>query len=412
MSEIIEEKYKKSKLGLIPSDWGLKTLKELTTKIGDGLHTTPVYSDNTKFYFINGNNLINNKIVINDKTKCVDENEFLKHKKLLNSSTILLSINGTIGNIAFFNNEKVVLGKSAAYLNVQSNFSKDYLAYQLQTYNINNLFKRVSTGTTIKNLGLKEIQKIKIPVPPLKEQQKIAQILSQWDEAIETIQTLINQLQLRKKGLMQSLLSGKKRLAGFSDKWEEFQFGNLLKDVKRPVDWNDEELYDLISVRRRSGGLFFRESLYGHQILTKKLKTAKSGDFLISKMQIVHGASGLVTKEFDGAKISGSYLSLRAIDETKTDINFINWLSKTSYFYYQTLISSYGVHIEKMTFNFKLFQKSRIKMPSLEEQKRIVEILEAAQSEILHQEDKLKQLRVSKKGLMQQLLTGKKRVKL
>ena len=310
--------------------------------------------------------------------------------------------------------EGALLNQNAVILrSLEGKVNQHYLFHNFKLKKYLNFIETIVRGNANQvSITLKELFNYKISLPPLKEQQKIAQILSQWDEAIETTQNLIEQLQLRKKGLMQELLSGKKRLAGFSEEWEEFQFGELLQDVKRPVKWDDKELYDLISVRRRSGGLFFRESLYGNQILTKNLKTAKSGDFLISKMQIVHGASGLVTKEFNNAKISGSYLSLRVIDENKTDINFINWLSKTPYFYYQTLISSYGVHIEKMTFNFKLFLKSKTRLPSIIEQRKIVEILESAQSEIIHQEDKLKQLKVSKKGLMQQLLTGKKRVKI
>src|SRR5690606_11452529 len=144
-------------------------------------------------------------------------------------------------------------------------------------------------------------------IPTIPEQQKIAEILSTWDQAISTTQKLIDELKLRNKGLAQQLLTGKKRLKGFESKWKKYHYSDILKKVKRPVKWDDKELYNLISVRRRSGGIFYRDALYGHQIKVKNLNTAKTGDFLFSKMQIVHGASALVTPEFDGAKISGSY---------------------------------------------------------------------------------------------------------
>ncbi len=94
-------------------EWEEKTLDNLTTKISDGIYTTPNYDDSGEYYFINGNNLIDGKICIDEKTKKVSAEEYIRHKKDLGESTILLSINGTIGNIAKYENEKVVLGKSA-----------------------------------------------------------------------------------------------------------------------------------------------------------------------------------------------------------------------------------------------------------------------------------------------------------
>ena len=255
------------------------------------------------------------------------------------------------------------------------------------------------------------VKLINIPAPPLPEQRAIADCLSTWDRAIQTLTQLIAQRELRKKWLMQQLLTGKKRLPGFGGEWSTWSFKEILKEVKRPVSWNDEQLYDLISVRRRSGGLFHRESLYGHQIKTKNLRTAKSGDFLISKMQIVHGASGLTTNKFDGMKISGSYIAVRARNEDILNTEFLNWYSRLPHFYHQCYISSYGVHIEKMTFDFKLFLKEEIKLPSIDEQTAIAQVLHRADHEITLLNQKLTHLQDQKKGLMQQLLTGKKRLK-
>ena len=80
-------------------------------------------------------------------------------------------------------------------------------------------------------------------------------------------------------------------------------------------------------------------------------------------MQIIHDASALVEEEFDGLNISGSYIALRIDNPRKLYVNFFNWLSKTPYFYHLTYLASYGVHIEKMTFNLRLFLKSEIKIP-------------------------------------------------
>ena len=96
--------YKDSHLGKIPGDWEVKELEKITEKIGDGLHGTPEYVSSSEYYFINGNNLKDGLVQINADSKCVSKEEYLKHKKELKYKTILLSINGTIGSIAFYKN--------------------------------------------------------------------------------------------------------------------------------------------------------------------------------------------------------------------------------------------------------------------------------------------------------------------
>ena len=108
----------------------------------------------------------------------------------------------------------------------------------------------------------------------------------------------------------------------------------------RSIKFDDNAVYDLISVRRRSGGIFRRGELVGHNIKTKQMYIAKKGDFLISKMQVVHGASALVEEKFDGLNISGSYIALSIENHRKLDVNFFNWLSKTPYFYHLTFLAS------------------------------------------------------------------------
>lgn len=188
-------------------DWVEKTIANITTKVSDGIHTTPIYNDDGKYYFINGNNLINNKIVFDINTKRVSENEYLKHKKDLGSGTILLSINGTIGNIAFYSDEKVLLGKSACYINCdESKVLKIFLANQIKTNRVLTFFNSQLTGAVIKNLSLKTIKETIIYLPAnIEEQQKIATVLSSVDELIVAQREKIETLKEHKKGLMQGL---------------------------------------------------------------------------------------------------------------------------------------------------------------------------------------------------------------
>jgi len=288
----------------------------------------------------------------------------------------------------------------------------DYKKYCFRSKFVRNQIIKGGQGAVRSNIGQEDLANVKLPLPPLPEQKAIAHILGLIDKAINLNNQIITQKELRKKWLMQQLLMGKKRLPGFEGECTEYDYNELLKVVKRPVLWNDQELYKLISVRRRSGGLFHRESLYGHQIKTKDLRTAYTGDFLFSKMQILHGASGLVTEEFNGMKISGSYIAVISKNPELLHMEFFNWIAKMPYFYHQTYISSFGVHIEKMTFDFESFLSLSLKLPSIKEQAAIVSVLQVADKEILLLKSKLAYLKEQKKGLMQVLLTGKKRLKI
>ena len=136
------------------SEWKTYKLIDVAERIGDGLHGTPEYDENGEYYFINGSNLINGKIVVSSNTKRVNETEYLKHKKALSENTILLGINGTIGNVALYQNEQCILGKSVAYINVKSDFDKQFIRYVLTNEHFQRFIKTNASGTTIKNVGL------------------------------------------------------------------------------------------------------------------------------------------------------------------------------------------------------------------------------------------------------------------
>ena len=169
-----------------PSEWKTYKLSDITSRIGDGLHGTPKYDENGEFYFINGSNLVNGKIVINSNTQKVNKTEFDKHKKDLSDRTILLGINGTIGNVALYNNEKCILGKSAAYLNIKNSFDKQFVRYVLTNEHFQNFIKTNASGTTIKNVGLGLLREYEFTAPKDKNTQTaIAQILTSLDDKIE-----------------------------------------------------------------------------------------------------------------------------------------------------------------------------------------------------------------------------------
>ena len=164
-------------LGEIPEGWDVVRLKKITEKIGDGIHATPQYVDISEYYFINGNNLIKGSICLNDKAKNVSKSEYRKYKLELNEKTVFLSINGTIGNVAKYSGEKVILGKSICFIKCKEVLNPNFLFYVLQSTSINEYFTFELTGTTIYNLSLESVRKTPIPLPTVLEQKKIVNLL-------------------------------------------------------------------------------------------------------------------------------------------------------------------------------------------------------------------------------------------
>ena len=407
--------YKDSAVGIIPQKWEVKALGEAYKLQGGYAFKSELFVDSgIPIVRISNLPMDSNTVDIAD---CVyyPYTEIIKEQFVIKQGMLLIAMSGaTTGKTAIYRNADV------AYLNQRvgmfcsksDNITYNYLLQLVQSPLYSNALKPLLIAGAQPNIAPTDVENMKFPIPPMAEQRKIAEILGVWDEAIEKQSRLIEKLELRKRALMQRLLTGRTRLPGFTTPWQKCLYSDILKEVKRTMTWDDNEEYDLISVKRRSGGLFHRDRLLGKDIKTKNLRPAKCGDFLISKMQIVHGASGLVTEEFDEMKISGSYIALVARNGDMVDMKFINWYSKTPYFYHQTYVSSYGVHIEKMTFDLESFMSMNIMLPPFPEQKAIAEVLTAADNEIATHRKKLDAFRLQKRGLMQQLLTGKTRVKI
>lgn len=405
----LSKSHKHSPYGWIPNDWEIQELGKIA-KVKRG-RFSPRPRNDPKFYggtipFVQTSDVALSDGRVSAFSQTLND-EGLKVSVLFPKGTILMTIAANIGHCAILEID-MACPDSLVGIFCNKGINNDYLNYFLKQ--IQKRLEYIAPGAQ-KNINVEFLNPLLVIIPPFEEQKAIASILNCWDKAILKTQSVIFQKELSQKWLMQNLLTGKKRLEGFSEEWKQYTYEKLLKVVKHPVKWNDNELYNLISVRRRSGGIFLREALYGHQIKVKDLRDVEEGDFLFSKMQILHGASALVTKEFAGAKISGSYIAVVPKDHAILNMEFFSWYTKDPYFYHQTYISSYGVHIEKMTFDFETFLSLEMKLPSKEEQAAITNVLKTADTEIQILKAKLEKLKEQKKGLMQLLLTGKKRLK-
>lgn len=161
-------------------------ISDFLENYGDGIHGTPNYDDeNGTVYFINGNNLVNGKIQINANTLKITEEEANKIKRDLNEKTLLLSINGTLGNIALYNHEKITLGKSACFLNVKEEKDKIFLKYVLSTKEFKKYMQLVATGSTIKNLAPSQVANYEFELKDNVDKYKVSNLLSSIDNKIE-----------------------------------------------------------------------------------------------------------------------------------------------------------------------------------------------------------------------------------
>lgn len=175
--------------------WKKVTIEECVDILGDGLHGTPKYTKDGEYAFINGNNFVDGKIFIKPDTKKVDFLEFEKYKKSLNDRTIFVSINGTLGRVATYNNEKIVLGKSACYFNVKNQINKDFIFYVVSSNKFKRYMEIHATGTTIKNFSLKQMRNYSFLLPDIETQNKIATILKTIDSKIENNNKINNNLE-------------------------------------------------------------------------------------------------------------------------------------------------------------------------------------------------------------------------
>jgi len=274
----------------LPNNWHVLELKELIDKkrsIRYGIVQPGEYDENGR-YMVRGQDYSFGWVEPDNLFKVSDVIESKYKNARLKTGDIILTIvgagTGTVAIVPEWLDGANCTQTTARIAIEPSKADSLFCYYYLSSDKGKKLTYQNIKGGAQPGLNCGDIEYFEIILPTLPEQKAIAQVLSTADAAIHTTERLIAQKELRKKWLMQQLLTGKKRLKGFGGEWKEHSYEKILKVVKRNFAWDENELYKLISVRRRSGGIFYREALYGHQILVKTLRTANEGDFLFSKM--------------------------------------------------------------------------------------------------------------------------------
>ena len=354
-------------------EWKEHKLEDITAEIGDGIHATPIYDDNGTFYFVNGNNISEYGIIITATTQKVTEEEALRNNaSALNSYSILLSINGTVGNVALYKNESIMLGKSACYINVSSNINRNYIFYYLMMPKCQFYFTSELTGTTIKNLSLKSVRKTKVLLPNANEQSKIARLFDAINERIATQNKSIDKLQSLIKGIAQNIVRNNKPNVRLSEclesKSSTLQESDVCEQGTYPV--------------------------YGANGIVGYLDNYNTEG---EAVYIIKDGSGVGTVSYVKGKCSatGTLNTLQA--KEGYSLQYLYYLLKVFNFEpYKT-----GMAIPHIY--FKDYGKAKVFCPSYTEQLRYARLLSAIDNKLSIEQNILTELRLQKQYLLRQM---------
>ncbi len=391
MSEI-KQGYKQTKVGIIPEDWEIVKLGKLTT-VETG--KTPLRSN--KQFWDNGTinwattTEVNETYIVSTNEKITNQAVAELKMKILPINTILLAMYGqgkTRGKVALLRIESTI-NQAFASIKPNKNYSTNFIFNYLdKSYE---KIRDLSHGSNQDNLNLDIVKALQIPLPPLKEQEKIAEILTTWDEAITKQIELLEAKELQKKGLMQKLLRGEVRFSGFSDEWEEVRLGEICKITTGKLNAN--------AMVENGEYTFF----------TCARDTYKIDEFAFDTEALLvsgNGANVGYIHYFNGK--FNAYQRTYVLDGFKHNIFLIKYLLDK---YLSLQISREKNEGNTPYITLPTLTKMKLKLPSFSEQQKIAEVLSLADDELNLLKKELAESNQQKKGLMQKLLTGEVRIK-
>ena len=330
---------------------------------------------------------------------------------LHDGETVCIGRKGTI-NKPFYYNGPIWTVDTLFYTHNFQSVLPRYVGYLFDSID----WMRYNEATGVPSLTAKTISNIKKAVPPLTEQRKIVDILGAWDEAIEKQSRLIEKLELRKRALMQRLLTGRTRLPGFTSPWQKVKLGEIGK-FDKGVGVPKEKI-----VSEGCKAITYGEIYTKYDYVIKDFASYIDSDTAQTSKQI---SSGAIIFAGSGETLEDIGKCVAFIDNDKAyaggDIIIFNPSIEVDSLVLSYILNSPVAIAQKRRYGqghsvVHIYQKDlariEFELPSLPEQKAIAEVLTTADDEIATHRKKLDALRLQKRGLMQQLLTGKTRVKI
>jgi type I restriction enzyme, S subunit len=390
--------YKHTPLGWIPEEWEIHDLGNLITIIsGDSPANYQLFSTG-KYPYIKVEDLNNN-----DKYQIVSREYSNEEKRTIPTGSTIFPKRGA----AILNN-KVRISSVPLYMDSNlmaiypsnGKVDNEFLYYKIKQ----KALYKIADTSTIPQINNKHIIPLRFELPKIKEQRSIAAILSTWDEAITITQQIIAQLQQRNKGLMQQLLSGKKKLKGFDADWKEVLLGDVF------TERNETGYINLNLLSIGSMGVYPQSQSEKRDISNtdkSKYKRICSGDIGYNTMRMWQGRSALSSME---GIVSPAYTIVTPKDQQHSE--FYTYLFKLPSVVNKFYRNSQGLVEDTLNCKFKDLAIVKVEVPVYNEQVAIAQVIQKATDGVKLYEQKLAALQQQKKGLMQKLLTGEVRVKI
>ena len=385
--------YKQTELGLIPEDWEVKKLG----KVGE-IDKKSLNSNTDKEYefdYISLSDVDSDQFSIKT-SKQKFKNAPSRARRIVKKGDVLLStVRPNLEGFTIIRDEvkDLIASTGFAVITSKNELHNEYLFNFLFSNIIKRQFHKLLVGSNYPAINSSDVENLKIPLPPLQEQKKIADCLSTCDSAIEKQSQLINVLTQRKKALMQQLLTGKKRLPGFEGKWKEVKLGEIC-EIKKGSQINKIELSSNLGFPVINGGIEPSGYYDDWNVAENTITISEGGNSC--------GFINFIKEKF----WSGGHCYTLQNLKININKNFLFYFLKNS----ENQIMKLRVGSGLPNIQQKDIKNFEILLPKIEEQTAIAEILATADRELTLQKEKLVQLQTQKKGLMQVLLTGKKRL--
>lgn len=408
--------FQMTKLGWIPDDWEIESLGKLGETL-NGLTYSPNDIHEDGILVLRSSNVQKRQVVFEDNVYVKVQDE--KFNKVHENDILICVRNGSrslIGKNALITKEAEGLA-FGAFMSIYRSPLNKYIIHLLDTdLYYGEIHKNL--GATINSINGSDLRKFKFPIPPKRERDKIAQILSAWDQVISDTQNLVEQLKSRKKGLMQQVFKGKIRLkkkdgSSFPN-WKKENLGYYLKVSGKK---NSELVFNNDNVLSVSGeyGIVNQIELQGRSFAGASVANygvVETGDIVYTKSPLKANPYGIF-KVNKGP--TGIVSTLYAVYKCKPTVNgeFVDYyfqLDDNTNRYLRPLVQKGSKNDMKINNDKVLIDP--VLFPALDEQNTIVDFFKSVDEEIKAHQLKLIELESQKKGLMQQLLTGQKRVKI
>jgi type I restriction enzyme S subunit len=391
-------------------EWEERTLNEVSESIEYGLNASAIeFDDHNKYLRITD---IDDASRLFSTANLTSPNVDLSlaEKYRLTEGDILFARTGASVGKTYIYKQSDGLVYYAGFLiraRIRKAYSPEYIFSNTLTIGYKNFVKFTSQRSGQPGINAQEYGDYIVTLPSKVEQSQIGTFFQSLDSLITLHQRKYDKLTSVKKAMLEKMFPKdgadvpEIRFKGFTEKWERRQLGEIVTEIRRPIELKDEHEYELVTVKRRNEGVISRGKLKGRDILVKTYFELQSGDYIISKRQVVHGANGVVPQCLDKTIVSNEYLV--AVGNERITTDFFALFSKLPHMYKKFFLSSYGIDIEKLVFDVVDWKKRFVFVPCLSEQQRISSLFQSLDSLITLQQRELDKLKNIKKACLEKM---------